>query len=127
MAEEAPFGRGRCAVVKDVGRCARFRCRSRSRKARETVLTACGRGALVGRVCDTAGWQAYRTAVGDRLRAARIQANLTQEDLAHRAGVSRNVVQRIERGDPEAPRLSSLWRLARELRLPPGELLAGPE
>lgn len=76
---------------------------------------------------DTAGWQAYRTAVGDRLRAARIHANLTQEDLAHRAGVSRNVVQRIERGDPEAPRLSSLWRLARELGLPPEELLAGPE
>ncbi len=76
---------------------------------------------------DTDDWLAYRTAVGDRLRNARLDAGLTQEDLGHRAGVSRSVLQRLERGDPEGPRLSSLWRLARELRIPPGELLAGPQ
>jgi transcriptional regulator with XRE-family HTH domain len=71
-------------------------------------------------------WPLYRNAVGQRLRAARLGANLTQEALAHRAGVSRNLLQRVERGDPEAPRLGSLWRLARAVDMPTGELLADP-
>lgn len=72
---------------------------------------------------DEPDWSAYRRALGDRLRAARLQANLTQEALAEKAGVSRDTVQRVERGAPEDPRLSAVWRLARALGLPPGDLL----
>lgn len=80
---------------------------------------------LVGRVTATeAEWAAYRRAVGDRLRAARLQANRTQEALAERAGVSRDTVQRVERGDGDIPRLAALWRLARAVGVPLGELLA---
>lgn len=71
-------------------------------------------------------WQDYRRAVGDRLRAARVNANLTQEALAEKAGVSRDTVQRVESGHPTTPRLSAAWRLARAVGLPPGELLAEP-
>jgi DNA-binding XRE family transcriptional regulator len=50
-------------------------------------------------------WQDYRRAVGDRLRTARTQPRLTQEMLAEAAGVSRDTVQRVERGDARTPRL----------------------
>ncbi|MCA1712767.1 MAG: helix-turn-helix domain-containing protein [Actinobacteria bacterium] len=75
---------------------------------------------------DDPDWTAYRTAVGDRLRAARLRANLTQEELAEKASVSRNVVQRLERGDPQSPRLGALYLLARAVGVPLGELVAGP-
>jgi len=72
---------------------------------------------------DGAEWAAYRHAVGERVRTHRLHANLTQETLADRSGVGRNTLQRIERGDPQAPRLGALWRLARTLDVPVGELV----
>ncbi len=72
---------------------------------------------------DGPEWAAYRHAVGERVRARRLHANLTQETLADRSGVGRNTLQRIERGDPQAPRLGALWRLARTLGIPLAELL----
>ncbi len=68
-------------------------------------------------------WARYRRAVGQRVRDGRLRANLTQETLADRSGVGRNTLQRIERGDPEAPRLGALWRLARTLGVPMQVLL----
>lgn len=51
-----------------------------------------------------------RTAFGDRLRTARRQAGLTQEQLAARAGIDRSAVSEIERGQRDA-RLSTLLRI----------------
>lgn len=38
--------------------------------------------------------------LGQQIRRARIEKKLTAEELATRAGVSRGLIQRIERGDP---------------------------
>lgn len=38
--------------------------------------------------------------LGQQIRRARIEKKMTVGDLAERAGVSRGLVQRIERGDP---------------------------
>lgn len=38
--------------------------------------------------------------LGAELRTARLRAGLTQEDVAHRAAVSRQLVSRIESGHP---------------------------
>lgn len=46
-----------------------------------------------------------------------MRQNLTQEKLAERAGVSRDTVQRIERGTSD-PRYSQLARIARALDTP---------
>ncbi len=49
--------------------------------------------------------------------------NLTQERLAFAAGVSRDTVQRIERGTSD-PRYSQLARIARALDTPLADLLS---
>ncbi|MET9145690.1 BTAD domain-containing putative transcriptional regulator [Streptomyces sp. NPDC004042] len=49
----------------------------------------------------------------DGLRAARIKAGLTQEEVARRAGISVRTVRHIERGEVHTPRHDSLDRLAR--------------
>ena len=49
-----------------------------------------------------------------RLAHARKAANLTQAELAERAGLSRMTVQRLESGSLD-PRLSTLQELARAL------------
>jgi transcriptional regulator with XRE-family HTH domain len=51
-----------------------------------------------------------RLAFGDRLRAARRQAGLTQEQLAQRAGLDRSAYSELERGLRDA-RLSTLLRI----------------
>lgn len=53
------------------------------------------------------GEDVFRREVGSRIRAERALRNLRQEELAHRAGVSRNFVSAIERG---TQRLDA-WRL----------------
>lgn len=53
-----------------------------------------------------------------------MQQNLTQEKLAEAAGVSRDTVQRIERGTND-PRYSDLARIARALDTPLAELVGG--
>lgn len=53
------------------------------------------------------GEKAFRREVGRRIRAERSLLNLRQEELAERAGVSRNFVSAIERG---TQRLDA-WRL----------------
>ena len=37
---------------------------------------------------------------GDSIRATRLEKNMTMNELASRAGVSRNLIARIEKGDP---------------------------
>ena len=53
------------------------------------------------------GEAAFRREIGGRIRAERSLRNLRQEELARRAGVSRNFVSAIERG---TQRLDA-WRL----------------
>jgi transcriptional regulator with XRE-family HTH domain len=59
---------------------------------------------------DGAQLTAQRQAFGERLRAARREAGLTQEQLAERAGIDRAAVSEIERGLRDA-RLSTLLRI----------------
>lgn len=68
-------------------------------------------------------WAAYRRALGDRLRVLRVQRRLSQEGLAHEAGIGVSTLRVIEGGTPEAPRLGALFRLARVLRVPLHDLL----
>ena len=68
------------------------------------------------------GEEAFRRAIGGRIRAERSLRNLRQDELAVRAGVSRNFVSAVERG---TQRLDA-WRLmhlARALDCEPGWLL----
>lgn len=53
---------------------------------------------------------ARRAAFGIRLRAARDQAGLTQEEVAERAGIDRPAYSELERGLRDA-RLSTLLRI----------------
>ena len=68
----------------------------------------------------------YRRAVGKRIRVWRVVNDLSQDELAARAGVTRNFVSAIERGAQglDAVRLR---RLAAAMGVGLAELLADPE
>jgi len=53
------------------------------------------------------------TELGERLRRQRLNLNITQEELAERAGVARSVIQKIEGG--EACMLDGWLRVLRAL------------
>ncbi|MEV7804953.1 helix-turn-helix transcriptional regulator [Microbispora sp. NPDC088329] len=53
--------------------------------------------------------------IGARLRAARKDRDLTQEKLAERAGLSRDLVAKLEQGRRQSTRLTSLMALANAL------------
>ena len=95
------------------------------------VTRVAGRGMpLAGRLRtvrvpeDHVGQEAYREAVGERIRLARAALLITQDALADAAGVHRNFLGGIERGTVglDAYRLS---RIAAALRLPVATLLNG--
>ena len=60
--------------------------------------------------------------IGDRLKNSRIRQALTQQELAERAGISSNALNRIELNKAE-PHMSTLRKLARALDVDPAELL----
>lgn len=60
--------------------------------------------------------------LGNRIRKARENAGVTQEELAERIGVSRSAVARWELGEIE-PKLKNLVALAVELEVSTDELL----
>jgi XRE family transcriptional regulator, regulator of sulfur utilization len=62
------------------------------------------------------------SAVGPKIRELREAASLTQEDLAHEAGISTSTLSRIERGTYQ-PRMHTLNQLAKALKVPVAELL----
>jgi transcriptional regulator with XRE-family HTH domain len=66
---------------------------------------------------------AARRAVGDRIRVRRLHQNMTQESLAHAAGVDRSTVQQMEAG--QEMKLSHLLVLAHALRVHVVDLLHG--
>lgn len=55
------------------------------------------------------------TELGKRLAKLRLDQNLTQAEFAHRAGVSKRTVERLEAG--ESIQLSNLIRMCRALEL----------
>ena len=60
--------------------------------------------------------------IGDRLKNLRIRRALTQQELADRASVSSNAINRIELNKAE-PHMSTLRKLANALDVDPTELV----
>lgn len=68
-------------------------------------------------------WLAERSRIiGDRIRHQRKRRGLTQEHLYLGAGISRDVLQRIE-GGSHNPTLHTLLRIARVLDVPLADLV----
>ncbi|MFI2426488.1 helix-turn-helix domain-containing protein [Streptomyces sp. NPDC018955] len=65
---------------------------------------------------------ARRRVVGDRIRAARREQQLTQEMLAELAGLDRQAINRIEQAHA-SPLLDNLFRIADALDIPLSELV----
>ena len=53
--------------------------------------------------------------IGDRLRRIRNEQDLTQEQLATRAGLSRDLIAKLEQNRRTSCRITSLMRLANAL------------
>lgn len=62
-------------------------------------------------------------AFGTAVRESRLRAGLAQEDLAHRAGIERSHMGKIERGE-HVPTLGVTFKLARALGISVGELVS---
>ncbi len=60
--------------------------------------------------------------IGDQLRRLRAERGLTQEGLAGQAGVSVDLVKKLEQGKRESARLTTLVKLANALDVPLAEL-----
>jgi transcriptional regulator with XRE-family HTH domain len=70
---------------------------------------------------------AVRLAFGRRVKALRTKAGLSQEQLAHEAGLHRTYVSSLERGQRNVG-LDNICTLAVALGVPPSELFAeGPD
>lgn len=63
-------------------------------------------------------------ALGKSVRRLRREADLTQEELAARAGISANYVGEIERGECN-PSVLVMFAVARGLGVQPSQLLEG--
>ena len=61
--------------------------------------------------------RAFLRALGDCVRALRLDQGLSQEQFAARAGMSEPVVGQMERGI-QAANVVNLWRVAEALRMP---------
>ena len=64
--------------------------------------------------------------IGERLKDLRIARALTQEELAAKAGMGKNTVNRMERNITE-PRPSTLRKLSEALEVDPAELVKNGE
>lgn len=60
--------------------------------------------------------------LGPNLREARLNLELSQEQVAERSGVHATEVSRIEAGKRD-PRVSTVERLAKAVKMRPGQLL----
>ena len=64
--------------------------------------------------------------LGDRIRQAREQADISQAELARRIGISKNAMNAIEAGDTD-PRASRIEAIAQELGVSTDALLLGQQ
>lgn len=69
-----------------------------------------------------AAWEKRRRAVGSRIRALRIERGLTQEALALKSGVTRNVLIDVEHGR-RGLLYERLFDIAEALEIRAGDLL----
>ncbi|MGA3065261.1 MAG: helix-turn-helix transcriptional regulator [Tepidisphaeraceae bacterium] len=67
-----------------------------------------------------------KAVLGAELRKARLAAGLTQEQLAFKAGVSRNYVSLLEL-DAKSPTVQTLTRICKAIHVKPSALLARSE
>jgi transcriptional regulator with XRE-family HTH domain len=87
---------------------------------------ALGRAFLTSKVC----WRAVRPKpnlykiLGENIRFQRKKANLTQEELAEKAGVARNYIGNIERAEHKAT-FDTVARIAGALNMTVHELTRG--
>jgi putative transcriptional regulator len=65
---------------------------------------------------------AQQKIVASELRKLRIKAELSQDELAQRAGIDRKTINRIENGH-FSPTLDTITRLSLVLKITPGALL----
>ncbi len=65
---------------------------------------------------------AQQKIVAKELRRLRIKSDLSQDELATRAGIDRKTINRIENGH-FSPTLDTITRLSLVLRITPGTLL----
>ena len=65
-------------------------------------------------------------AFGEVLRMYRKRAEMTQEQLGFEAGIERNYVSMLERGERQ-PTIGTLFSLAKALKVQPSELVLGVE
>lgn len=75
-----------------------------------------------------ATWEQYALELGIELQRQRLAAGFTQEDLAHKAGLTRTHYQQIERGfwkkgQPANPSVKLLARVAQALGVEVAALL----
>jgi transcriptional regulator with XRE-family HTH domain len=63
--------------------------------------------------------------VADNVRALRKEAKLSQEELAHRAGLDRTYISQVERRRRNLT-IIALSKIAAALSVPPDRLLAAP-
>lgn len=73
-------------------------------------------------------WWRYARALGLRLQRARLAKGMSQEAVAHAAGISTFTYQKFEKGEskpgtPMNPRLRTLLALAETLEVRVGELV----
>ncbi|MFE6129518.1 helix-turn-helix domain-containing protein [Streptomyces sp. NPDC056437] len=78
---------------------------------------------IAGSVVDDVE-RVFNAEIGRRVRAARVDAKLTQELLARKAGLTRGSITNIESG-AQAPPPYRLVRLASAMRVDPADLLPG--
>lgn len=76
-------------------------------------------------------WSQYAQRLASVLQAARLNAGLSQEQVAYRAGLSRYTYQKYERGEsrpgtPANPTLRSVFAIAQALDLQLESLLPDP-
>ena len=95
-------------------------------------MRSCQRCGMPKRSASPDSWEAYARALGVEVQRRRLDLGITQEALAHRAGLTRTHCQQIERGwwkrdAPANPSLKVVVRLAQALGIEPGELLPPAE
>ena len=77
-----------------------------------------------------ADWWEFARALGVKLQRARLAKGMSQEAVAHAAGISTFTYQKFEKGEskpgtPMNPRLRTLLALAETLDVRVGELVEG--
>ncbi len=71
------------------------------------------------------GLRIMKTSFGERLRAARKQSRIRQEELAEAIGVSQGYISDLERGQTKNPGMDIVIKLAEKLNISPGFLAFG--